>query len=430
MPRRKTHEEFIQEVFELVGNEYKISSDTKYENSQKHIKMKHMKCGREWEITPNNFLRGKGCPDCKGIKISKSKTKSHDEFIIEFNKISKGEYSVMNEYQMANTHIRIKHNLCNTIYLVRPSKFLSGRKCPACAIQKRTDAQKHSLDDFINKVLVETNGEYEVCENEVLRSYGEHIKIKHNLCGLEWNITPNKFQQGRRCPRCSKIQQSKNQTKTHEKFLEEVKQLVGHDYVVLSKYKSDGEYVRMKHKKCGYIYLVKPSAFLQNRRCPKCKESRGRRSITDFLEKEGISYRIEYEFPSCKHKRTLPFDVFIKDHGILIEYDGEGHFEPFRYSKDEEKMIKKLEETQYRDQIKNDYCIKHNIPLIRIPYWEYKNIDEILHQVLKYFNILSEKRYIDEELVHKYLVNHSQWSYENYLPEAPSNRIGATDFPL
>ena len=23
----------------------------------------------------------------------------------------------------------------------------------------------------------------------------------------------------------------------------------------------------------------------------------------------------------------------------------------------------------YRDKIKNEYCLKHNIPLIRIPYW-------------------------------------------------------------
>ena len=34
----------------------------------------------------------------------------------------------------------------------------------------------------------------------------------------------------------------------------------------------------------------------------------------------------------------------------------------------------KLKATQKRDKIKNNYALSHNIPLVRIPYWERDNI--------------------------------------------------------
>ena len=41
-------------------------------------------------------------------------------------------------------------------------------------------------------------------------------------------------------------------------------------------------------------------------------------------------------------------------------------------------MIKNLDDCQRRDNIKNKYCEENNIKMIRIPYWDYKNIEEIL----------------------------------------------------
>ena len=52
----------------------------------------------------------------------------------------------------------------------------------------------------------------------------------------------------------------------------------------------------------------------------------------------------------------------------LIEYDGEQHYKEWTLGKDT------LEERQNRDKLKNQYAIKNNIPLIRIPYWEKENL--------------------------------------------------------
>ena len=35
-----------------------------------------------------------------------------------------------------------------------------------------------------------------------------------------------------------------------------------------------------------------------------------------------------------------------------------------------------------RDGIKNNYCKNNNIPLLRIPYWEFNNIEKILENTL------------------------------------------------
>ena len=42
--------------------------------------------------------------------------------------------------------------------------------------------------------------------------------------------------------------------------------------------------------------------------------------------------------------------------------------------------------TTKHDKIKNDYCQKYNIPLLRIPYWDIKNSDnykQIISNFLK-----------------------------------------------
>jgi hypothetical protein len=40
-----------------------------------------------------------------------------------------------------------------------------------------------------------------------------------------------------------------------------------------------------------------------------------------------------------------------------------------------------LKDQQHRDEIKNQYCKDHEITLIRIPYWEFDNIEEILKNI-------------------------------------------------
>lgn len=119
-------------------------------------------------------------------------------------------------------------------------------------------------------------------------------------------------------------------------------------------------------------------------RCNVCskKTSNPELVIGKKLKQLNLEYIEQFKFEDCLYIDKLVFDFYIPSLNICIEYDGEGHYKPFRFSKDKEAMQKKLEETQIRDKIKDKYCKENNIKLIRIPYFEFNNIDEILKCLL------------------------------------------------
>ena len=106
-----------------------------------------------------------------------------------------------------------------------------------------------------------------------------------------------------------------------------------------------------------------------------CIRSRGNQRIHNILQKLNISFQPEYGVVINKHRYA--YDFAIMSDGIpicLIEYDGVLHFEQTNFHgwNDE----KNWELTKRNDVIKNQYAKDHGIPLIRIPYTEFNNLDE------------------------------------------------------
>ena len=128
------------------------------------------------------------------------------------------------------------------------------------------------------------------------------------------------------------------------------------------------------------------SSNIKNFRCPNCQSSKGEIQIDKILTEINISHDSQYIFNDLLSDlgNPLRFDVPIfwdKEKTklkILIEYDGEQHFRwiPGMMTKEQ---FKKL---QYHDIKKNLYCAENNIQLVRIPYWDYDNIEEILRYYL------------------------------------------------
>lgn len=108
--------------------------------------------------------------------------------------------------------------------------------------------------------------------------------------------------------------------------------------------------------------------------CGKCvsNSSQGVLKIEKSLKENNIKYIREYRFKDCKYKNTLPFDFYLPQYNCCIEFDGEQHFYPCAKFGGEEAF----EQTQIRDEIKNEYCKVNNINLIRIPYYDKNIIDD------------------------------------------------------
>lgn len=231
---------------------------------------------------------------------------------------------------------------------------------------------KYTHDDVVNKVCELVGAEYSIVGE--YKGANTTMLIKHNTCDNEFEMTWGNFRNGQRCPKCSHIQRIASKTKTHSKFVKEVYGLVGNEYSVLGEYVKAKTKVLIKHGKCGNEYLVTPSDFKDGKRCPKCRQSKGERSISDVLDSLYIDYKEQYKFDECRNIRPLPFDFAVFDGDgklmFLIEYDGEQHFKDVKYFK------YTLDEIKNRDAIKDKYCEDNNIKLVRIPYWA--DIDEIL----------------------------------------------------
>lgn len=101
-----------------------------------------------------------------------------------------------------------------------------------------------------------------------------------------------------------------------------------------------------------------------------CINSRGERIIAQILRDNNINFATQYSFSDLRTNKNgvLKFDfaIFKNDKLYkLIEFDGRQHtFGPDAKWKNSDS----LEDIQYRDSLKNEYCQNKGIALQRIPY--------------------------------------------------------------
>lgn len=347
--KTKTDAQFKKEVYALVGDEYTFL-DT-YVNDHTKIKVRHNKCGHIYKVIPNSFLRGRRCPSCFG-KYKKTNVQFKKEV---FDLVGNG-YTFLDAYVDAMTKIRVKHNECGGVYKVAPSAFFSGNRCPYCSGKiKKTDAQ------FKKEVYDLVGDEYTFIEPYTTSK--TKIKVRHNKCCNVYEVKPNNFFNGHRCPYCSDSFHSK---KTNAQFQQEVKNLVGSEYVFIDEYVNTDTKIRVKHNKCGNVYGVRPNDFLRGYRCPYCNSPKGETLITKILNTINVDYEYQKTFSDLKDKTHLSYDFFIPNQNILIEYQGQQHYEPIDYFGGESQF--KLQ--QKHDQLKADYAKANGYNLIAVPYTE------------------------------------------------------------
>lgn len=112
--------------------------------------------------------------------------------------------------------------------------------------------------------------------------------------------------------------------------------------------------------------------------CGCLTSSIGADNISKILKQNQILFITEYPVYNLEgedNSHPYRFDFLIVDNNKsplrLIEYDGIQHYVE-TWGKWKEKI--NLTEQQRRDKVKNEYALFHNIPLVRIPYWERDNI--------------------------------------------------------
>ena len=193
MTRRKTHEEYLEELFQ---KEIKYKPLEPYRNGRTKI---FHRCpeGHLWRIRPKNILQGDGCPKCsKTNSAKKGPKKTHEDYLKElFEK--EINYEPLEPY--VNSYTKILHQCIEGHqWYVKPSNILMGKGCPHCPrCPRRYNSKTH--EDYL-KELFEKEINYEPLETYI----NTDTKILHQCIeGHQWYVTPSHILKGRGCPSCA-----------------------------------------------------------------------------------------------------------------------------------------------------------------------------------------------------------------------------------
>lgn len=220
----------------------------------------------------------------------------------------------------------------------------------------------------------------------------KYICKKHSDKGIQ-EIKFCDLLRDRGCYYCGRERTMQNKVFNSEHWKNECRK---HNFTYVSHYHENGytyvNYICNVHKDKG-IQVKEGYTLSKCPGCPYCKKTFFESAIGDILDKWHINYESQKRFSDCRDKNPLPFDYYIEDFNIAIEYDGEFHYKPVMLGKTltYEAAYENMINTQKRDNIKNIYCRDHKINLIRIPFWDQIYMEDILFNKLIEYGALIEE---------------------------------------
>lgn len=259
-----------------------------------------------------------------------------------------------------------------------PDAHMRGGGCQLCYNERRGRVHALTKEDFVGKAKKIHGDVYDYSLVDYVHSHSkvEIICQEHG----SFFLTPNSHLCGRGCPLCSSERVQKRQSKGTEKFKADAYSVHGDKYDY-----SKAVYVNNKTKM--RIICPKHGDFLQNANnhlrgvgCPHCRESKGESRIASILKDMGVEFVRQYKVQDALFAdkvKCVFADFYIPSKRVFIEYNGEQHYEKRFFNKFSDSR-RNLKEQQERDSLLEEYCSKHGVHLIVIPYWEYPNIDVII----------------------------------------------------
>ncbi len=301
-----------------------------------------------FEQIPRSHLFGIGCPKCgkgtinKNIFIQKSIEKHGNKY----------DYSFVNSDNFSNTK-KVKI-ICpeHGPFLLQPKLHMNGIGCAKCAGNR-----KLTTDEFI-----------EMSKNKYSSFNFNYDKTKYIGYNTPLTITCPKHGDFEIIPAlhlnsssiCNLCKKSK--TWNFDYFTNYANNTHGNKYEYFEDdFINSTTKTKIMCKKHG-IFYQRPDSHVRGAGCPICCEYRGERIIANFLSKNNIRHERWKKFNDCRLQLQLPFDFYLPDHNICIEFDGIQHFEP----RAKFGGIEEFKKVKLRDAKKTEYCDKNNIILIRI----------------------------------------------------------------
>ena len=361
-----------------------ISSPNEYKNAgtiMKYICSIHQDMGIQ-ETTLGRLLEGKGCKYC-GIEKFSLKRRIKKEDVEQEDRLLCEEYdftyvnTTRKEYKNGKTVSAVeficnKHKELGVQCISRNNLRKKTKGCKYCH-------HKNLPKEYIIDLAKQGSSHIEIISDDFKKIYDRvdcyctiHNKYIHNKSIRD-------IIKGCACYDCGLDKLSQSSLIPVEEAENRIKQ-INPNISLLGEYNGIAAKNKFKCKNCGYVW---EGYIYTLTRCPNCEKFYwGEKTIRDILQENNIEFIEQYKFKECKDKRELPFDFYLPNNNICIEYNGEQHYKPI----DKFGGMDSFKTQQEHDKIKRNYCLEHNITLLEIPYTY--NTNE------KVANFLSEKNII------------------------------------
>lgn len=275
---------------------------------------------------------------------------------------------------------------CGNEYETSFAVLFNGRKvvqkdcCPCCTGKKTSEV---SFQKRASKYLGLAKEECDKHGYELLTTINEYTDIKmnaHFICPKhgEQTMMLENIIHGHKCKACS-YEERGDDLKHDTKYVEDcVNSINGNKLLNPEDYKDMVTRNLNIRCSCGSIFTTSFSNYMNHNvtTCYSCScaESSGEEIIRKFLTSYKIDFVQEKRFEDCRDSKPLPFDFYIPENNLIIEFDGEQHFRNV--------CNWDYETTKRHDEMKNQYCKDKGIDILRIPYWEINNIENIIAKKL------------------------------------------------
>ena len=372
-----------KEVAEDKGFEY---IDTKRENGLLFIYFicpKHKELGVQCMNRFYFLNKASGCKYCHGHTPP-------EWYIVKKIEEINPYIELLEPYENLTKRIKCRCKKHNHISTKSVQEILAGRGCKFCGAEKVSE-QKYLTNDEVQRRVSEIHPHIKLIE----------YKGSHDSSSLWWCTKHNKIfnktlsamlkTEDSGCDLCYKETMWKNNSISQQEFEERLKRV--HPEISLEEnYKGYNVSTLFYCAEHNHYFNSTPAYMLKRRNCcQKSFKTYKEEKMCCLLEDWGFDIIRQKSFDKCKDKNILRFDCYLKGYNTVIEYDGENHYYPVRFgTQSYESAKKKHEYTVEHDKIKNEFCRKNNINIIRLPYYEFHDMEYFLFDKLSEFGIIEE----------------------------------------
>lgn len=301
------------------------------------------------------------------------KKKTTEEFIEQAKAIHGDKYDYSKtEYQGCKKKVCIICKEHGEFQQTPDNHINSKQGCPKCANNVILTTQ-----EFIEKARKIHGDKYDYSKVNYVNNH-TNITIICSIHG-EFDQLPLNHLKGEGCYECGRVRTGDSKRVSVEESIRKAKIIHGDFY----------DYSKVTYNKVAdKVTIICPihgkfeqtmNNHLRGQGCPKCSQSKGERTITNWLISNDIKFISQHKINidiNINPSGNAFIDFYLPNHNIFIEYNGEQHY----IAKERFGGELEFQKQQKRDEYVRNYCKEHNIKLIEIKYNE--NINNKLNNEL------------------------------------------------